>query len=87
MKLSNLPKIVLKRKKRVGRGAGSGLGAHSGRGFGRHQKGRERIKIWFEGGQNRLTKKFPLLRGKGKMKKGKKPGDKIYKSKKTKTQT
>lgn len=68
MKLSNLPKIVKKTKKRVGRGGGSGVGSKSRRGFSRHQKSREKIKIWFEGGQNRLIKKFPLLRGKGKLK-------------------
>lgn len=66
--LSNLPKIVGRKKKRVGRGLGSGRGAKSGRGITRHQKAREDIKLWFEGGQNRLTKKFPLLRGKGKNK-------------------
>jgi len=67
-KLFNLPKIMGKRKKRLGRGLGSGKGAKSGRGITRHQKAREKIKLWFEGGQNRLTKKFPLLRGKGKNK-------------------
>lgn len=72
MKLNTLPKIVGSRKKRVGRGAGSGRGNKSGRGTTRHQKAREKIKIWFEGGQNRLIKKFPLLRGKGKMKPRKK---------------
>lgn len=72
MILSKLPKIVKKRKKRVGRGPGSGVGAKSGRGVTRHQKAREKIKIWFEGGQNRLIKKFPLLRGKGKLKPRKK---------------
>lgn len=66
--LSNLPKLVSKKKKRLGRGLGSGKGVKSGRGTTRHQKAREKIKLWFEGGQNRLTKKFPLLRGKGKNK-------------------
>ncbi len=66
--LTNLPKIVGKRKKRVGRGAGSGVGAKSTRGTKRHQKAREKIKIWFEGGQNRMIKKFPLLRGKARNK-------------------
>jgi large subunit ribosomal protein L15 len=66
--LTDLPKIVTKRKKRVGRGLGSGRGAKSGRGTTRHQKAREKIPLSFEGGQGRLIKKLPLLRGKGKNK-------------------
>ncbi len=66
--LSSLPKIIKKRKKRLGRGAGSGRGAKSGRGTTRHQKAREDIPIHFEGGQGRMVKRYPLLRGKGKNK-------------------
>lgn len=66
--LSNLPKIVGKKKKRVGRGLGSNRGAKSGRGTTRHQKAREDIPIYFEGGQNPVVKRFPLLRGKGRNK-------------------
>lgn len=66
--LSNLPKIVLSRKKRLGRGLGSGKGAKSGRGTTRHQKARETVPLHFEGGQGRMVKRFPLLRGKGKNK-------------------
>ncbi len=66
--LSNLPKIVTKKKKRLGRGLGSGKGAKSGRGTTRHQKARETIPLHFEGGQGRIIKKFPLLRGKGRNK-------------------
>ncbi len=66
--LSTLPKVVSKRKKRLGRGLGSGQGAKSGRGTTRHQKARESIPLAFEGGQNRMIKRFPLLRGKGKNK-------------------
>src|SRR3989338_2982137 len=66
--LSNLPKIIMKKKKRLGRGLGSGKGAKSGRGTTRHQKARESIPLHFEGGQARMVKKFPLLRGKGKNK-------------------
>lgn len=66
--LSNLPKIVARKKKRVGRGLGSGRGAKSGRGTTRHQKARESIPLHFEGGQGRMVKKFPLLRGKGRNK-------------------
>lgn len=68
MFLSELPKIVEKQKKRVGRGYGSGKGAKSGRGTTRHQAARENIRANYEGGQNPLTKKFPMLRGKGKNK-------------------
>lgn len=66
--LSSLPKIISKKKKRLGRGAGSGRGAKSGRGTTRHQKAREDIPLHFEGGQAKLVKRFPLLRGKGKNK-------------------
>lgn len=66
--LSDLPKIVDRTKKRLGRGLGSGKGAKSGRGTTRHQKAREDIPLHFEGGQGRMVKKYPLLRGKGRNK-------------------
>lgn len=66
--LSNLIKISKKKKKRVGRGLASGKGAKSGRGTTRHQKARESIPLHFEGGQGRVVKKYPLLRGKGRNK-------------------
>jgi len=66
--LSNLPKIVIGKKKRLGRGLASGKGSKSGRGTTRHQKAREGIPLHFEGGQGRMVKRFPLLRGKGKNK-------------------
>jgi large subunit ribosomal protein L15 len=66
--LSSLPTVVGNRKKRLGRGAGSGKGAKSGRGTTRHQAAREKIPLHFEGGQGRFIKRFPLLRGKGKNK-------------------
>lgn len=66
--LSKLPKIKNKEKKRVGRGLSSGKGHGTGRGGNRHQKGRENIPLHFEGGQARLAKKYPLLRGKSKNK-------------------
>mgnify|MGYP001569034905 FL=1 len=61
-----MPKVNIKKKKRLGRGLGSGKGSKSGRGTTRHQKARESIPLHFEGGQGRIVKKFPLLRGKGK---------------------
>lgn len=66
--LSNLVSIVDKKKKRLGRGLGSNKGAKSGRGTTRHQKARGSMPIHFEGGQARMVKKFPLLRGKGRNK-------------------
>jgi large subunit ribosomal protein L15 len=66
--LSFLPKITDKKSKRRGRGLGSNKGAKSGRGTTRHQKARQSIPLHFEGGQGRMVKKFPLLRGKGRNK-------------------
>ncbi|MCX6733156.1 MAG: 50S ribosomal protein L15 [Candidatus Roizmanbacteria bacterium] len=63
--LANLPTLVARAKKRLGRGIGSGKGVKSGRGTTRHQKARSTIPLHFEGGQGRLVKRFPLLRGKG----------------------
>ncbi len=62
--LHTLPAIVDKKNKRKGRGIGSGAGVKSGRGTTRHQRARRAIPLHFEGGQNRMVKKFPLLRGK-----------------------
>ena len=62
--LSDLPKIISRRKKRLGRGLASGKGSKSTRGTSRHQKARESIPLHFEGGQGRMIKKFPHLRGK-----------------------
>ena len=66
--IHTLPKIKMQSRKRLGRGTGSGLGAKSTRGTKRHQHAKEKIPLFFEGGQNKLTKKLPLLRGKGKNK-------------------
>lgn len=64
MKLHELPNIVSRSKKRLGRGHGSGKVKTSGRGT-KGQKARGRIPIGFEGGQLSLIKRLPLLRGKG----------------------
>lgn len=64
----NLPKVVHKSKKRVGRGMGSGKGSHtSGRGQ-KGQKSRGKISVLFEGMKMKksLLKRLPLVRGKGK---------------------
>ncbi len=71
----NLPKIVSKRKKRVGRGYGSGKGGHtSGRGQ-KGQKSRKNLGILFEGVKVKksLIKRLPLRRGKGKFHSKRKP--------------
>ncbi|MBI3290281.1 hypothetical protein HYZ78_02705 [Candidatus Microgenomates bacterium] len=65
-----LVKIVKNRKKRVGRGAGSGKGSHTvGRGQ-KGQKSREKVSVSFFGTKMKksLLKKLPMQRGKGKLK-------------------
>ena len=72
---NNLPKIVTKRKKRRGRGFGSGKGGHTtGRGQ-KGQKSRRTIGILFEGLKTKKSfyKRLPLRRGKGKFKAHDKP--------------
>jgi len=69
-KLNQLPKIVNKGKKRIGRGIGSGKGGHTvGRGQ-KGQKSRGKVKLGFGGTKTKksLLKRLPLLRGKGKLK-------------------
>lgn len=63
MNLSNLPKTTVTRKKRPGRGLGSGKGKTGGRGT-KGQKARDTIKPNFNGGVA-MYKKLPLKRGKG----------------------
>ena len=73
--MTNLIKVIERRKKRVGRGAGSGTGFHtSGRGQ-KGQKSRGKIGILFEGMKVKksLLKRLPLRRGKGKFRHGQKP--------------
>lgn len=70
MKINQLPKIVGKSKKRVGRGIGSGKGGHT---VGRGQKGqktRGKIGLMFEGTKSRksLIRRLPMRRGKLKFK-------------------
>ena len=63
MKLNSLTKSVNIKKKRLGRGHGSGRVKTSGRGT-KGQKARGSIKPMFEGGQLPLTKRLPFNRGK-----------------------
>lgn len=68
--MNDLPKVVTRRKKRVGRGYGSGKGGHTaGRGT-KGQKSRSKVGILFEGVKMKksLIKRLPLRRGKGKFK-------------------
>lgn len=70
MDLQHLPKIVIRGKKRVGRGIGSGKGGHtSGRGS-KGRKARGKVAIGFEGTKMKksLLKRLPLMRGKGRFK-------------------
>lgn len=70
MKLNELPKIIVRPKKRVGRGIGSGKGGHTSSRGNKGQKAREDVPLLYEGTKTKksLIKKIPLLRGKGKLK-------------------
>lgn len=61
--LNNIPKIVKRPKKRVGRGHGSGKVKTSGRGT-KGQRARGKMPLAFEGGQQPLVRRLPYLRGK-----------------------
>src|SRR3972149_3826132 len=66
----SVPKVVGKRRKRLGRGYGSGKGGHTvGRGQ-KGQKARGRIGVLFEGMKVKksLLKRLPFLRGKDRFK-------------------
>lgn len=70
MKLNKLPKTTKRKKKRLGRGYGSGKGGHTvGRGT-KGQKARSKVGLLFEGTKMRksLIRRLPLMRGKGKLK-------------------
>ena len=72
MQLQNLVRVTNRKKKRLGRGHASGKGKTAGRGT-KGQKARGKVPLWFEGGQTRLIKRLPYLRGKGNPKVSKKP--------------
>lgn len=65
MQLHTLNKITDRKKKIVGRGAGSGKGMHtSGRGSkGQKARAGSHIRTLFEGGQNPLTMRIPHKKG------------------------
>lgn len=70
MKLNELSKITVPKKKRLGRGYGSGKGGHTvGRGT-KGQKAREKIPLTFDGTKIKKSwlKRLPLQRGKGRFK-------------------
>ena len=68
MKFSqSLPALVTRKKKRVGRGYGSGVGGHTATRGQKGQKARNSVPLWFEGGQLPLIKRLPMLRGKGRL--------------------
>lgn len=69
-KLSQLPKITTRKKKRRGRGYGSGKGGHTvGRGA-KGLKARGKVALTFDGTKIKKSflKRLPLQRGKGKFK-------------------
>lgn len=65
MDLSNLEKIVTKKKKRLGQGHGSGRVKTAGRGT-KGQRARGKMPLYFEGGAIALIKRLPFRRGRGK---------------------
>lgn len=70
MRLEKLPKTTSKKKKRLGRGYGSGRGGHTvGRGA-KGLKARSKLPLTFEGTKIKKSflRKLPLRRGKGKFK-------------------
>jgi large subunit ribosomal protein L15 len=56
------PEGAHRRRKRVGRGDGSGRGKTAGRGT-KGTKARGRVKAFFEGGQMPLSRRVPKLKG------------------------
>ncbi|OIP99181.1 50S ribosomal protein L15 [Candidatus Wirthbacteria bacterium CG2_30_54_11] len=62
--LNSLPKVAGKHKKIAGRGNASGKGNRSGRGNkGQNSRSGRKSYYGFEGGQTRLAKRLPKLRG------------------------
>jgi len=63
MELNSLPKVTKTKKKRPGRGYGSGKGGHTvGKGTkGQKSRGSRKVSLGFEGGQSPLYKKMPKI--------------------------
>ena len=63
MKLSELkkPEGAVRQRKRVGRGRGSGRGGTSGRGQNgqKSRSGKNKMPVWFEGGQMPIQRRLP----------------------------
>lgn len=64
MRLSDLKPAegATRKRKRVGRGIGSGHGRTAGKGT-KGQKARNKVRLGFEGGQTPLHRRLPQLRG------------------------
>lgn len=65
-----LPSILTRAKKRLGRGIGSGKGGHTSSRGTKGQKSRRgsKVPLRFEGGNLPMIKRLPMMRGKGRLK-------------------
>lgn len=61
--LSNIEKIVPKKRKRIGKGEGSNRGKNAGKGHKGQTKHGGKVPIWFEGGQKSLSRRSPKFKG------------------------
>lgn len=68
MKLNELPKLTTTKKKRLGRGYGSGKGGHTASRGQKGQRSRNSIPAWFEGGQLPFIRRLPFIKGKNRFK-------------------
>jgi len=66
--MTQLPKVIAKSKKRLGRGMGGGKGSHTSSRGQKGQKSRGKVNVLFEGMKVKksLLKRLPKMRGKGK---------------------
>jgi len=62
--LNQLPPVKSKPKRRLGRGYGSQKGGHTSSRGQKGQKSRNKLPIWFEGGQLPLIRRTPFIKGK-----------------------
>ena len=62
--LNQLPAVKSKSKRRLGRGYGSQKGGHTSSRGQKGQKSRNKLPIWFEGGQLPLIRRTPFIKGK-----------------------